>query len=285
MDAPTRIDLVLAVARVLFVNGQSTDQTVATARRAAKALEIDAEILPQWGEIQLRSKQGGAQSLSLLAAEPAGINMGRVVAATDAIGDLEAGRLTPSAAASAIDAIAKLPPAPTWLFALAAGAGATALAVLFGVEHIVAAAIIFVSAAAGGQLLQFLLLAAVLIVSVITRPSSAPHGLTAGIAVMLAVAAIAFQYALFRLAVPGAVSTAVMTGNLTNTVLPLMDAASAGHPLMVLDPGRLKRSLLLLFGFLLGCTIAAAAISQLGDWAWAFPAALAAIAIVLLGPA
>ena len=47
------------------------------------------------------------------------------------------------------------------------------------------------------------------------------------------------------------------------------------------DARRLKRSLLLLFGFLVGCVVAAAAISLLGDRAWSFPATLAAVAIAL----
>jgi hypothetical protein len=38
--------------------------------------------------------------------------------------------------------------------------------------------------------------------------------------------------ALLRLAVPGAPSTAVMTGNLTNTVLSLLDTLSRTQPLM-----------------------------------------------------
>lgn len=46
-------------------------------------------------------------------------------------------------------------------------------------------------------MIQFLLLAAVLIFSVITRPSASPHGLSAGIAAMIAVSAMACQYALF----------------------------------------------------------------------------------------
>jgi uncharacterized membrane protein YcfT len=62
-------------------------------------------------------------------------------------------------------------------------------------------------------LVQFLLLAAVLIFSVVTKPSTSQHGLMAGIAVMIAVSAMACQYALLRLAIPGAISTAVMTGN------------------------------------------------------------------------
>src|SRR5258707_11068238 len=52
----------------------------------------------------------------------------------------------------AINAISRSPPAQTWLFALAAAAGAVALAVLFGVQHLPAAVLIFVSAAAGAIL-------------------------------------------------------------------------------------------------------------------------------------
>jgi uncharacterized membrane protein YjjB (DUF3815 family) len=52
----------------------------------------------------------------------------------------------------AISAISRAPLPPTWLFTLAAAAGAVALAVLFGVEHLAAAVLIFVSAAAGAIL-------------------------------------------------------------------------------------------------------------------------------------
>ena len=48
---------------------------------------------------------------------------------------------------------------------------------------------------------------------------------------------------------------------------------------MPVDAGRLKRSVYLLVGFLVGCVVAAAAISVLGDWAWSLPLALAALAI------
>jgi len=127
---------------------------------------------------------------------------------------------------------------------------------------------------------QFLLLAAVLAFCVAAGPSSNPHGIPACVAVLIAVSAMACQYALLRLAIPRAISTAVMTGNLTNTVLSIMDALSRGHPLMSADDGRLKRSLNLLFGFLLGCVVAAMAISTMGEWAWSLPMALAAAAVV-----
>jgi uncharacterized membrane protein YoaK (UPF0700 family) len=129
--------------------------------------------------------------------------------------------------------------------------------------------------------IQFLLLLAVLAFSVTTAPSANPHGLMAGIAVMIAVCAMAFQYALLRLALPKAVSTAVMTGNLANAVLSLMEMLSPRQPLMPVDRGRLKSSLRLLVGFLVGCIVAAAAISVLGDWAWSVPTALAAFAIAV----
>jgi uncharacterized membrane protein YoaK (UPF0700 family) len=128
---------------------------------------------------------------------------------------------------------------------------------------------------------QFVLLAAVLIVGVVTSPSTDPHGLMAGMAVMIAVAAMACQYALLRLALPRVVSTAVMTGNLTNATLSLMDLWSKRGQLTPAEAERVKESLRLLAGFLLGCLVAAAAVSLLADWAWSLPVALAALAIVL----
>ena len=130
-------------------------------------------------------------------------------------------------------------------------------------------------------LIQFLLLAGVLIFSVVAKPSISPHGPLAGVAAMIAVSAMACQYAFFRLAIPSAISTAVMTGNLTNTVLSLMDLLSPGRPLMTVDPQRWKRSLRLLVGFLVGCVLAAAAVAFLSDWAWSLPFVLAGVALAL----
>jgi uncharacterized membrane protein YoaK (UPF0700 family) len=128
---------------------------------------------------------------------------------------------------------------------------------------------------------QLLLLVVVLAFSVVTNPSRDPHGAFAGITALIAVSAMATQYALLRLALPGAISTAVMTGNLANTVLAIMDVLSRGHPLMSADGVRLKQSLRLLFGFLLGCAIAAAAISTMGEWTWSLPTALAALVVAI----
>jgi uncharacterized membrane protein YjjP (DUF1212 family) len=152
MTLKERADLVLAVTRVLYVNGQSTDQTLASAERFGHTLGLRAAIMPRWGELQLQVQDSDTRLISVVAADPTGVDMGRVVSTMRAIEDLGAGRLAPAAAKDVIRAISQAPPAPTWLFTLAAAAGAAALAVIFGVQHLPAAALIFVSAAAGAIL-------------------------------------------------------------------------------------------------------------------------------------
>jgi uncharacterized membrane protein YoaK (UPF0700 family) len=130
-------------------------------------------------------------------------------------------------------------------------------------------------------LVQFVLITCVLIFSVISKPSADPHGLMATIAAMIAVTAMGCQFALLRLTLPVAPSTAVMTGNLTNAVLAFVDSSSRTQPLMESDSRRLRGALHLLIGFFVGCVLAAVAVIYLGDWAWSLPAALAAVAVTL----
>ena len=152
MTLDERADLVLAFARVLFVNGQSTDQTLTAAERIGHTVGLRAQVMPRWGELQLQVQDDRTKQISSVAADPTGVAMGRVAAAMRAIEDVSAGRLAPDAAKETIRAIAHEPPAPTWLFTLAAAEGAVALAVIFGVQHLSAAALIFVSAGAGAVL-------------------------------------------------------------------------------------------------------------------------------------
>src|SRR5262245_16071923 len=150
MTNEERLELILAFATVLYVNGQATDQVIAASRRLGDKLGVRAELLPRWGELQLRAEGEGASSH--VAADPTGVDMDRVVSTMQAIADIEAGRLSPDEAGSRIGTVAKAPPAPTWLFALAAAVGAVALAIIFGIQHQLAALVIFVSAGAGGLL-------------------------------------------------------------------------------------------------------------------------------------
>jgi uncharacterized membrane protein YjjP (DUF1212 family) len=152
MSLQERSNLVLSLARVLFTNGQATEQTIRGAERLGRALGLRATVIPRWGELDLLSAEGDAELSLQVAADPAGVDMERVASATRAIEDVETSRLPPDAAPKAIAAIANAPPAPTWQFALAAAAGAVALAVIFGVEHFAPAVLIFLSAGAGALL-------------------------------------------------------------------------------------------------------------------------------------
>jgi uncharacterized membrane protein YjjP (DUF1212 family) len=157
MTLEERSNLVLALAGVLYANGQSTDQTLADAERFGRSLGLRSKIIPRWGELQLQAqnaeaKDGEARVISAVAAVPTGVDMDRVASIIRLIDDSDAGRLAPAAAGQAISAISQAPPSPTWLFALAAAAGAAALAVIFGVRHLHAASLVFVSAGAGAIL-------------------------------------------------------------------------------------------------------------------------------------
>jgi uncharacterized membrane protein YjjP (DUF1212 family) len=136
----------------LYVNGESTQKTISSAERLAGCLGLRATTLPRWGELELQAEDTDGKLFSVIQADPSGVNMDRVVSTLQAVEELCGGRLAPATATETIGTIAKAPPAPTWLFALAAAVGAVALAVLFGVQHLPAAVLIFVSAAAGALL-------------------------------------------------------------------------------------------------------------------------------------
>src|SRR5215467_3649934 len=152
MTTDERSRLVLAFARVLYINGQATEQTVSAAERLARALGLRATIVPRWGELELLADDQQRMLTAQVAADPAGVEMDRVASAMRSIDAVESGRLTAEAAMKNIADISRTAPAPTWLFALAAAAGAVALSVIFGVHHVSAAALIFVSAGAGAFL-------------------------------------------------------------------------------------------------------------------------------------
>jgi uncharacterized membrane protein YjjB (DUF3815 family) len=137
------------LAQVLHVNGQSTHEMLAAAERLSNSLDLHTTIIPRWGELQLQTTYGSQTLVSIRAADPIGVEMDRVASTMRALNEAVTGRLAAAALRETIKTIASAPPAPTWLFTLAAAAGAAALAVIFGVQHFAAVALIVVSAAAG----------------------------------------------------------------------------------------------------------------------------------------
>jgi uncharacterized membrane protein YjjP (DUF1212 family) len=152
VTAGERSDLVLAFARTLYVNGQATEDTVRAVERLSRAVGLRAMLVVRWGELKLVADDGHGSLIAVAQADPAGVEMDRVASTMRAIDDIACGRLSPDVAMKTIGAIMRAPPAPTWLFAFAAAAGAVALAVIFGAQHSAAAALIFLSAGTAGLL-------------------------------------------------------------------------------------------------------------------------------------
>src|SRR2546427_12541772 len=102
MTLQERSELVLSFARVLHVNGQSTEETMAAAERLGNALGLRAAIIPRWGELELQAGDGDARLVSVKAADPTGVDMDRVGSAMQAVAAPDAGRPAPSAPLGAV---------------------------------------------------------------------------------------------------------------------------------------------------------------------------------------
>ncbi|HEX4592481.1 MAG TPA: YoaK family protein [Gemmataceae bacterium] len=100
---------------------------------------------------------------------------------------------------------------------------------------------------------------------------------------MLAVAAMATQNALVKLALAGAPSTAVMTTNITQLTVDLATLAwGRGEPDdRVRTRHRAGVTLPCVVGFVVGCAAGAALEVHVGLWALALPAVLAMVAVAL----
>jgi uncharacterized membrane protein YjjP (DUF1212 family) len=152
MTREERSNLVLKFVQILYANGESTNRTLRAGERLSNCLGFRTTILPHWGELQIQTEDNDGKSTSAMEAAPTGVNMDRVASTLRAVEELCDGRMSPADASETIHRIAEAPPTPTWLFTIAAAVGAAALAVLFGVRHLPAAALIFGSGAAGAVL-------------------------------------------------------------------------------------------------------------------------------------
>jgi len=86
---------------------------VAAAEQLGRILGLRAKVMPRWGELQLRSDDENGRVISEVASDPTGVDMDRVASAARAIEELGAGQLAPDAAAEAIAATSRAPPAST----------------------------------------------------------------------------------------------------------------------------------------------------------------------------
>jgi uncharacterized membrane protein YjjP (DUF1212 family) len=64
-------------ATLLFVHGQTTEQTVTAVERLGRGLGLTVKVLPYWGELIV--DLDGAPISQIVPAKPLGVDMGRVV--------------------------------------------------------------------------------------------------------------------------------------------------------------------------------------------------------------
>lgn len=153
---PESLDLIALAAKLLFVNGQTTERVIEATERLAGALGLQATLLPRWGELTLRVDGPAGPHYAIVAADPVGVDMGKVTAAMRVIDQLCDGLIAAAAVRPALEAIMRQPPVSLVRFAVMAAAGAASLGVIFGVAHVLSLVLIALSAGAGACLRRWL---------------------------------------------------------------------------------------------------------------------------------
>jgi uncharacterized membrane protein YjjP (DUF1212 family) len=156
LDQVAAFELVATCARLLFVNGQTTERTINASERMAKELGFQASLFPRWGELVVRIEGEGGSRHEILAAEPVGMDMGKVSATMAVIDKVCDKRMDAAAAHLDLERIIRLPPISMARFALLAGAGAAALGVIFGAAHLFTLLLIALTAGTGACLRRWL---------------------------------------------------------------------------------------------------------------------------------
>jgi uncharacterized membrane protein YjjP (DUF1212 family) len=141
-------------ATLLFVHGQTTEQTVTAVERLGRGLGLTVKVLPYWGELIV--DLDGAPITQIVPAKPLGVDMGRVLAVTTVIDQVGRGTLSAEAAQSALESAGRLPPASTPRFTLFAALGAASLGVIFGTRDATSLLLIAASAAIGALVRRWL---------------------------------------------------------------------------------------------------------------------------------
>src|SRR5580693_974671 len=100
-------NVVLAFARVLFINGESTQQTLDAEERLGNCLGFRVRTFPRWGELEVQTEDADGKFVSEIEADPAGVDMDRVASTLGTVQQLCGGRLAPADMMGAISRIAE----------------------------------------------------------------------------------------------------------------------------------------------------------------------------------
>jgi uncharacterized membrane protein YjjP (DUF1212 family) len=151
--------LLSLAARLLYANGQATRSVIAQVERLGRSTGYSVALFASWGELILRLEAvDGPKTPKIIAIDsaPANVDMNKVMKSVKVLDEVSARRLDGIGAIAALNEIARLGPTSTLRFAGLAGAGAAALAVIFGGGLTFSLALIALSAAAGAVLRRFI---------------------------------------------------------------------------------------------------------------------------------
>jgi uncharacterized membrane protein YjjP (DUF1212 family) len=143
------VALIMAIAKLLFANGQTTQRIVSDVERFAGGLGFRATVLPRWGELIVHIAGDAGFHNEIIIVEPTGVDMSKVAAAIGVIDELCNGGIDANEARSAIEALSRRPAVSLVRFASLAAAGAAALGVIFGAAHLLSLILIAFSAGTG----------------------------------------------------------------------------------------------------------------------------------------
>jgi uncharacterized membrane protein YjjP (DUF1212 family) len=150
------LDLMLQAGKLLFANGQTTERIVCALSELATAGGFKSAVFVEWGQLRVHLKNGFDSHSETISVEPSGVDMSKVNATMSLIHQVGEGRMDLAAARSALQKISASPPVLLMRFALLAAAGATALGVIFGVDHPASLILIALVAGAGACLRRWL---------------------------------------------------------------------------------------------------------------------------------
>ena len=149
-----RLRLIIRVAELLFVHGETTQGIRRTVDRLGHALDLPVAFLARWGE--LRVSPDPRAFGAAVAADPVGVDINRVNATEKLVDRVCDRTIASDDAITALDDVARMPPVALSRFVAMAAAGAAALSVIFGAADLLTIGVTGLSAGLGAGLRRYL---------------------------------------------------------------------------------------------------------------------------------
>jgi uncharacterized membrane protein YjjP (DUF1212 family) len=130
-QAEAAFAIIARLGAILFANGQTTHRCNADALRLSQALGMACRPVFRWGELMLLGPAD--RPVVAVPVSPFGVHMGKIGAATRLIDGVASRAIAEERIAAELEVVEGTPPSSSWRFVLAAGFGAAALAIVFGV--------------------------------------------------------------------------------------------------------------------------------------------------------